>query len=158
MTDTATMVLAFRDPVMRSIQRPAAGLLLLSLNSVSSFIVCLHRQLQIRSVSSSGMDDMLPTIGTDVLLNPGHHRAKKITRTNYKAEKFTWVKRKTNWEQFDFDFNNLTRRELLDAVKTVSGDVLTSSTYRYDRGSSPSSLTLGNPSLTKLVSHRRIWR
>ena len=70
------------------------------------------------------VDDVLPTVGTSVLLDPGHQRSQKISGADHKAELLAGMKYETNRQQLDYDFGDFARGQLLDAVEAMSGHLI----------------------------------
>jgi hypothetical protein len=49
------------------------------MGSVVSLLSRLNGKLQVRRVCAARVDDVLPTVGADVLFDPGHQRSQQVS-------------------------------------------------------------------------------
>ena len=72
---------------------------------------------------ASGVYDVLPTVGTDVLADRGHQRSQQVVAADDEAQLFTRVESEADRQQIDFDIDNLAGRELFNPVEAVGWHV-----------------------------------
>jgi hypothetical protein len=92
---------------------------------LGEFVTSLNRfdrKLEIGSVRSACVNDVLTAVLGSVVAYPGHHRPHPAVRAYDQPELLARVEHQTHREKVDLNLRDLSRTQLLDPIEAVSRD------------------------------------